>query len=190
MSEVMNGQFKILISRFLAAEGLSLSDGGDEKNWLDIVASLSWHAALLGKPDANENENLEKTLSDVIGKCQPDVILVEKAVSRNVFISYGKKSSGELLLSYGMDVQKVSAAVQVLEAFLAEGSELWMFNEVPEKERERKLTDGAMDIFGRTRITLIHKEGNAIIKWHLESLPSETFDYVSTYSIVETNGAF
>jgi 1-phosphatidylinositol-3-phosphate 5-kinase len=27
---------------------------------------------------------LEKTLSDVIGKCQPDVILVEKAVSRNV----------------------------------------------------------------------------------------------------------
>ncbi|KAL5229284.1 hypothetical protein ABZP36_017549 [Zizania latifolia] len=31
-----------------------------------------------------ENENLEKTLSDVIGKCQPDVILVEKAVSQNV----------------------------------------------------------------------------------------------------------
>ncbi|KAL5228542.1 hypothetical protein ABZP36_016807 [Zizania latifolia] len=156
MSEVMNGQFKILVSRFLAAEGLSLSDGGADKNWLDIVASLSWHAALLVKPDANvgnemdpglyvkvkclasgscqqsevikglvfkksaahkqmsanikhpklllvqgvlghsstgllsmnsmkqENENLEKTLSDVIGKCQPDVILVEKAVSRNV----------------------------------------------------------------------------------------------------------
>lgn len=31
-----------------------------------------------------ENEHLEKTLSDVISKCQPDVILVEKAVSRNV----------------------------------------------------------------------------------------------------------
>uniref|UniRef100_K3ZPZ0 1-phosphatidylinositol-3-phosphate 5-kinase n=1 Tax=Setaria italica TaxID=4555 RepID=K3ZPZ0_SETIT len=156
MSEVMNGQFKILVSRFLAAEGFSLSYGGTEKNWFDIVASLSWDAALLVKPDANsgnamdpglyvkvkciasgsyqqsevinglvfkksaahkqmranvkhpkllllqgglghsstglssinsmkqENEQLEKTLSEVIGKCQPDVILVEKVVSCNV----------------------------------------------------------------------------------------------------------
>ncbi|CAO1942464.1 unnamed protein product [Urochloa humidicola] len=156
MSEVMNGQFKVLVSRFLAAEGFSLSDGGTNKNWLDIVASLSWDAALLVKPDANsgnemdpglyvkvkciasgsyqqsevinglvfkkgaahkqmranvkhpkllllqgalghlstglssitsmkqENEQLEKTISEVIGKCQLDVILVEKAVSRNV----------------------------------------------------------------------------------------------------------
>uniref|UniRef100_A0A0E0LZ56 PIPK domain-containing protein n=1 Tax=Oryza punctata TaxID=4537 RepID=A0A0E0LZ56_ORYPU len=155
MSEVMNGQFKILVSRFLAAEGLSLSDGEADKNWLDIVASLSWHAALLIKPDANvgnamdpcmyvkvkciasgsikqsqvinglvfkksaahkqmraniknprllllqgvvghssagllsmdsmkqENDHLEKILSDVITKCKPDAILVEKAVSRN-----------------------------------------------------------------------------------------------------------
>jgi hypothetical protein len=30
-----------------------------------------------------ENEQLEKTLSDVIEKCHPDVMLVEKAVSRN-----------------------------------------------------------------------------------------------------------
>ncbi|RCV28347.1 hypothetical protein SETIT_5G398600v2 [Setaria italica] len=156
MSEVMNGQFKILVSRFLAAEGFSLSDGGTNKNWLDIVASLSWDAAQLVKPDASsgnemdpgmyvkvkciasgsykqsevinglvfkkgashkqmranikhpkllllqgalgysstglssinsmkqENEHLEKTLCEMIGKCQPDVILVEKAVSRNV----------------------------------------------------------------------------------------------------------
>ncbi|CAM0883858.1 unnamed protein product [Alopecurus aequalis] len=156
MSEVMNGQFKILVSRFLAAEGFLLSDGGTDNVWLDIVASLSWHAALLVKPDDNvgnamdpglyvkvkciasgscqqsevinglvfkksaahkqmradiknpkllilqgaignfstglssmnsmkeESEKLEKTLSDVISKCKPDVILVEKAVSRNV----------------------------------------------------------------------------------------------------------
>ncbi|XP_037422874.1 probable ion channel POLLUX isoform X2 [Triticum dicoccoides] len=31
--------------------------------------------------------------------------------------------------------------IMVLEAFLAPGSELWMFNEVPEKAREAKLTD-------------------------------------------------
>lgn len=156
MSEVMNGQFKILVSRFLAAEGFSLSDGATDNIWLDIVASLSWRAALLVKPDANmgnamdpglyvkvkciasgscqqsevinglvfkktaahkqmranikhpkllilkgdigqfstglsslnsmkqESEQLEKTLSDMIGICRPDVMLVEKAVSRNV----------------------------------------------------------------------------------------------------------
>uniref|UniRef100_A0A453G223 PIPK domain-containing protein n=1 Tax=Aegilops tauschii subsp. strangulata TaxID=200361 RepID=A0A453G223_AEGTS len=139
----------------VAAEGFSLSDGATDNIWLDIVASLSWRAALLVKPDANmgnamdpglyvkvkciasgscqqsevinglvfkktaahkqmranikhpkllilkgdigqfstglssmnsmkqESEQLEKSLSDMIGKCRPDVILVEKAVSRN-----------------------------------------------------------------------------------------------------------
>jgi hypothetical protein len=71
--------------------------------------------------------------------------------------------------------------IMVLEAFLAPGSELWMFNEVPEKERERKLTDGGMDIYGLTNIKLVHKEGNAVIRRHLESLPLETFDSVSIY---------
>lgn len=71
---------------------------------------------------------------------------------------------------------------QVLEAFLAEGSELWMFNEVPEKERERKLTDGGLDISGLVNIKLVHREGNAVIRRHLESLPLETFDSVSSVS--------
>lgn len=59
MSEVMNGQFKILVSRFLAAEGLSSSDGGADKNWLDIVVPLSWDAALLVKPDANSGNAMD-----------------------------------------------------------------------------------------------------------------------------------
>ena len=63
---------------------------------------------------------------------------------------------------------------------VAPGSELWMFNEVPEKEREIKLTDGGLDIGGLINIKLVHKEGNAIIRRHLESLPLETFDSVST----------
>jgi hypothetical protein len=58
-----------------------------------------------------------------------------------------------------------------------------MFNEVPEKEREKKLTDGGMDIFGLTNIKLVHKEGNAVIRRHLESLPLETFDSVSALSV-------
>lgn len=72
---------------------------------------------------------------------------------------------------------------QVLEAFLAPGSELWMFNEVPEKEREKKLTDGGLDISGLENIKLVHREGNAVIRRHLESLPLETFDSVSGFTI-------
>jgi hypothetical protein len=72
---------------------------------------------------------------------------------------------------------------QVLEALLAPGSELWMFNEVPEKEREKKLTDGGLDIHGLENITLVHREGNAVIKRHLENLPLETFDSVSCITL-------
>ncbi|KAH9685199.1 putative ion channel protein POLLUX [Citrus sinensis] len=68
--------------------------------------------------------------------------------------------------------------IMVLEAFLAPGSELWMLNEVPEKEREKKLTDGGLDISGLMNIKLVHREGNAVIRRHLESLPLETFDSI------------
>ncbi|KAK2662913.1 hypothetical protein Ddye_001487 [Dipteronia dyeriana] len=68
--------------------------------------------------------------------------------------------------------------IMVLEAFLAPGSELWMLNEVPEKEREKKLTDGGLDISGLVNLKLVHHEGNAVIRRHLESLPLETFDSI------------
>ncbi|XWS40389.1 hypothetical protein CRYUN_Cryun18bG0137000 [Craigia yunnanensis] len=68
--------------------------------------------------------------------------------------------------------------IMVLEAFLAPGSELWMFNEVPEKERERKLIDGGLDSSGLEKIKLVHREGNAVIRRHLENLPLETFDSI------------
>ncbi|KAF9618671.1 hypothetical protein IFM89_002366 [Coptis chinensis] len=66
----------------------------------------------------------------------------------------------------------------VLDAFLAPGSELWMFNEVPEKERETKLIDGGLDITGLENISLVNREGNAVIRRHLESLPLESFDSI------------
>lgn len=62
---------------------------------------------------------------------------------------------------------------------MSPGSELWMFNEVPEKDREKKLTDGGLDISGLVNLKLVHREGNAVIRRHLESLPLETFDSVS-----------
>ncbi|KAA8527239.1 hypothetical protein F0562_034664 [Nyssa sinensis] len=68
--------------------------------------------------------------------------------------------------------------IMVLDAFLAPGSELWMFNDVPEKEREKKLTDGGLDIDRLVNISLVNREGNAVIRRHLESLPLESFDSI------------
>lgn len=68
--------------------------------------------------------------------------------------------------------------IMVLEALLAPGSELWMFNEVPEQEREKKLIDGGLDVGRLENIKLIHRKGNAVIKRHLENLPLETFDSI------------
>lgn len=73
--------------------------------------------------------------------------------------------------------------LQVLEAILAPGSQLWMLNEVPETEREKKLIDGGLDISSLVNIKLVHREGNAVIRRHLESLPLETFDSVSSYTV-------
>ncbi|KAM3236507.1 hypothetical protein P3L10_016544 [Capsicum annuum] len=74
--------------------------------------------------------------------------------------------------------QELRKAQKVLDAFLAHGSELWMFNEVSEKEREKKLTDGGLDICRLANIILVNREGNAVIRRHLESLPLESFDSI------------
>ncbi|MQL72762.1 hypothetical protein Taro_005122 [Colocasia esculenta] len=59
MMEAMNGQFKFLVSRFLASEGIAFSTGEPGESWLDIVSSLSWEAAMLVKPDANEGKAMD-----------------------------------------------------------------------------------------------------------------------------------
>lgn len=68
--------------------------------------------------------------------------------------------------------------IMVLDAFLAPESELWMFNEVPESERDKKLIDGGLDKDRLVNITLVNREGNAVIRRHLESLPLESFDSI------------
>ncbi|XP_024543158.1 probable ion channel POLLUX isoform X2 [Selaginella moellendorffii] len=80
-----------------------------------------------------------------------------------------------LLCGWRRDVEDM---IMVLEAFLAQGSELWMFSEVPEHEREKKLLDGGLDPQLLFNIKLVHREGNAVIRRHLESLPLETFDSI------------
>ncbi|GLT85786.1 hypothetical protein SLE2022_039630 [Rubroshorea leprosula] len=76
----------------------------------------------------------------------------------------------------------IDGMIMMLEAFLAPGSELWMFNEVSEKEREKKLIDGGLEISGLADIKLVHSVGNAIIRRHLESLPLETFDSIIIFA--------
>ncbi|XP_031378443.1 ion channel CASTOR-like [Punica granatum] len=65
-----------------------------------------------------------------------------------------------------------------MNASLAPGSELWMFNEVQEYEREKKLTDGGLDLGRLANIQLVHRVGNTVTRRHLESLPPESFDSI------------
>ncbi|XP_019188696.1 PREDICTED: ion channel CASTOR-like [Ipomoea nil] len=78
--------------------------------------------------------------------------------------------------------------IMVLEAFLAPGSELWMFNEVSEKERDMKLTDGGLDVTRLENIALVNREGNAVIRRHLESLPREGNLALNAVYAIGTNG--
>ncbi|WCJ18481.1 Ion channel DMI1 [Euphorbia peplus] len=80
-----------------------------------------------------------------------------------------------LLCGWRRDIDDM---IMVLETFVASGSELWLFNEVPEKEREKKLADGGLNTSGLKNIKLVHHQGNAVIKRHLETLPLETFDSI------------
>ncbi|KAM0882010.1 hypothetical protein ACQ4PT_032622 [Festuca glaucescens] len=59
MLEAMNGQLKILVSRFLASAGIPFEKGESSESWLDIVTSLSWEAALLIKPDAKIGNEMD-----------------------------------------------------------------------------------------------------------------------------------
>ncbi|KAM3248411.1 hypothetical protein P3L10_010180 [Capsicum annuum] len=43
---------------------------------------------------------------------------------------------------------------------------------------EKKLTDGGLDISQLANIILVNREGNDVIRRHLESLPSESFDSI------------
>ncbi|XP_044500119.1 ion channel CASTOR-like isoform X2 [Mangifera indica] len=86
-----------------------------------------------------------------------------------------RKPQKILLCGWRRDIDDM---IVVLDAFLAPGSELWMFNEVLENDREKKLIDGGLDLSRLVNITLVNREGNAVIRRHLESLPLESFDSI------------
>ncbi|CAI5962161.1 unnamed protein product, partial [Closterium sp. NIES-65] len=68
--------------------------------------------------------------------------------------------------------------ITVLEAFLARGSELWIFSDVPVEEREARLIEGGLNPSELENVMLVHRMGNAVIRRHLEFLPLETFDSI------------
>lgn len=61
---------------------------------------------------------------------------------------------------------------------MPEHSELWIFSELPDHEREKKLSDSQLDLAGLKNIKIVHKHGNCVIRRHLEDLPLESFDSV------------
>ncbi|XVF37554.1 hypothetical protein REPUB_Repub20aG0018700 [Reevesia pubescens] len=103
-----------------------------------------------------------------------DMIVVWRGNLPREFI-VPKSAEKILLCGWRRDMEDL---ILVLDAFLAYGSELWMFNDVPENVREKKLIDGDLDLDRLVNITLIHREGNAVIRRHLESLPLESFDSI------------
>lgn len=59
LEEVMNGEFKALVSQLLKSVGVPTSSKKDSNNWVDIVTSLSWEAALFVKPDAIKGKPMD-----------------------------------------------------------------------------------------------------------------------------------
>ncbi|KAH6557694.1 hypothetical protein KP509_1Z100200 [Ceratopteris richardii] len=66
--------------------------------------------------------------------------------------------------------------IKVLDAFLPRGSELWIFCDVSIEERERKLHEE--NLYQMENIKIQHRQGNPVIRRHLESLPLQTFDSI------------
>ncbi|CAL5336951.1 unnamed protein product [Camellia sinensis] len=77
----------------------------------------------------------------------PKDFIVPKSAERILFCGWRRDMEDMIMVMYW-------------RPFLAPGSELWMFNDVPEKEREKKLIDGGLDINQLVNISLINREGN------------------------------
>lgn len=58
LDEVMNRKFRALVDHLLKSTGVASSDK-DGDNWVDIVTSLSWEAALFVKPNTGEGKAMD-----------------------------------------------------------------------------------------------------------------------------------
>ncbi|KAF9599861.1 hypothetical protein IFM89_001807 [Coptis chinensis] len=146
--------------------------------WEDILGfeNAEFYIKRWPQLDGQRFEDVLISFPDVI-PCGIKIAAYGGKITLNPRVDYVLKEGNEVLVIAEDDNTYTPGPLpEVLEALLAPGSELWMFNDVPEKEREKKLTDGGLEILGLANIKLVHGEGNAVIRRHLESLPLETFD--------------
>ncbi|KAM1210912.1 hypothetical protein ACFX15_002628 [Malus domestica] len=76
MEALVNGKFKALISQLLRSAGVASYEEGGE-SWVEVIASLSWEAASLLKPDAV-----------LLKIAQSDALKVKSVVQCAVFLAY------------------------------------------------------------------------------------------------------
>lgn len=74
--------------------------------------------------------------------------------------------------------QDMEDLISVLEQTLGTGSELWIFSEVPEEERERRLQGKGIIAEDLENVKLTQVTGKATAMKDLENLPIETFDSI------------
>ncbi|KAL1568818.1 ion channel CASTOR-like isoform X5 [Salvia divinorum] len=85
----------------------------------------------------------------VLGGNLPEHELIQKSFER-ILLCSGRRDMEDM--------------ITVLDASLAHESELWIFNEVHENERKRKLKDGGLEIDRLMNTILVHREGNVVIR--------------------------
>lgn len=68
--------------------------------------------------------------------------------------------------------------VSILDHVLRRGSELWIFSEEPQEEREKRFNEKGIVVADLENVKLSHYSGEATRKKDLEALPLETFDSI------------
>ncbi|XP_015870075.3 ion channel CASTOR isoform X4 [Ziziphus jujuba] len=144
------------------------------KRWPQLDG-MSFEDVLISFPDAIPCGVKVASLGEDDDTYAPAALPMVKEASFIHITRPARKPQKILLCGWRRDIDDM---IVVLDAFLAPGSELWMFNDVPEKEREKKLIDGGLDTNRLVNISLVNREGNAVIRRHLESLPLESFDSI------------
>ncbi|KAG0585160.1 hypothetical protein M758_3G263300 [Ceratodon purpureus] len=103
----------------------------------------------------------------------PEVQVVKPQASKEVVEAKAVKKI--LLCGWQQDMEDL---ISVLEQTLGTGSEVWIFSEVPEEERERRLKGKGIVAEELENVKLIQITGKSTAIKDLEHLPLETFDSI------------
>ncbi|KAJ8755880.1 hypothetical protein K2173_024425 [Erythroxylum novogranatense] len=86
MKNVVDGHFKALVAQLLLVENVPLGDEDDKDGWLEIVASLSWEAATLLKPDMSSGGGMDPggyvKVKCIASGCRSESVLIKGVVCK------------------------------------------------------------------------------------------------------------